>query len=65
MKWHANCYLIGCHKGSEDGRAKVVGFMELYFNNLVYRLWLQDIMKEFVLTVRPGTNKWYLIHSLV
>ena len=39
--------------------------MKFYFDNLAYKLWLQDIMKEFVLTVRPGTNKWYLIHSLV
>lgn len=36
--------------------------MKFYFDNLAYRLWLQDIMKQFVLTVRPGTNKWYLSH---
>ncbi len=49
----------------KDERVKAVGFMELYFNNLAYRLWLQDIMKEFMLTVRPGTNKWYLMRSPV
>lgn len=37
--------------------------MKFYFDNLAYKLWLQDIMKEFVLTVRPGTNKWYLSYS--
>ncbi len=37
--------------------------MELYFNNLSYRLWLQDILEQFVLTVRPGTNKWYLSYT--
>ena len=40
----------------------VVGPMKFYFDNLAYKLWLQDIMKQFVLTVRPGTNKWYLSH---
>jgi|GEM_PF-6048428 hypothetical protein len=38
------------------------GPMKFYFDNLAYKLWLQDIMKQFVLTVRPGTNKWYLSH---
>ena len=42
---------------------EVVGSMKFYFDNLAYKLWLQDIMKEFVLTVRPGTNKWYLSYS--
>jgi hypothetical protein len=36
--------------------------MKLDFNNAGYKLWLQEIMKQFVLTVRPGTNKWYLSH---
>ena len=40
----------------------MVGPMKFYFDNLAYKLWLQDIMKQFVLTVRPGTNKWYLSH---
>jgi hypothetical protein len=36
--------------------------MKFDFNNTAYRLWLQEIMTQFVLTVRPGTNKWYLSH---
>lgn len=46
-------------------KGKRVGLMKLSFDNTAYRLWLQEIMKQFVLTVRPGTNHWYLSHSIV
>ena len=42
-----------------------VGLMKLSFDNAAYKLWLQEIMTQFVLTVRPGTNHWYLSHSVV
>lgn len=45
---------------SDAGDVKTA--MKLDFNNAAYKLWLQEIMKQFVLTVRPGTNKWYLSH---
>ena len=60
MEWHATCYIKGERRNGK--RRQVVGPMKFYFDNLAYKLWLQDIMKQFVLTVRPGTNKWYLSH---
>jgi len=60
MEWHASCYIKG--EGRNDKGVRWVGPMKFYFDNLAYKLWLQDIMKQFVLTVRPGTNKWYLSH---
>ena len=48
-----------------EGKVRGWALMKLSFDNTAYRLWLQEIMKQFVLTVRPGTNHWYLSHSIV
>lgn len=76
---HQHLYFLGVRKinGLENGtpvaaewgvrcfQGKRVGPMKLSFDNTAYRLWLQEIMKQFVLTMRPGTNHWYLSHSIV
>ena len=53
-------------EGVAEGKiVNTFGLMKLSFDNAAYKLWLQEIMTQFVLTVRPGTNHWYLSHSVV